>query len=207
MTRRWRRRTVPAAFGALILPPLVGALVPDNPGWRPAPRGVEIRLDHSPVHTWLVLPMAAAGHDWRTRIPVPDTRAPRLAFSWGERDFFLHTPSWAEVDWRRALRAVVGRRPSLVHVEALGPEATGRPIRLSPQAYRRLAAWIEAEIAPGPPLPGYGPYDLFLPGRSRYSGLRTCNQWIRDALAHAGVTVGLWTPLPQGLIWRFPKQG
>lgn len=199
---------VAALFALLLAALLLGALIPRNPGWREATQGVTIGVDATAVHAELILPVAAAGHDWRAVFP-PDTVPPgttHLAFSWGERAFFLATPTWADLDLRLAMRALFASGESLVHLYRLdGP--WGRPLTLTPAEYRRLAAHLQREIAPGAPIPGYGQGDLFLPGTSRYSWARTCNDWVADALAAAGVRVGVWTPLPQGFIWRFEQRG
>lgn len=203
-------RIAAAALMALVLAVAIGALVPRNPGWAEPEAGITIGIDATIAHTELILPVAAAGHDWRpvlrrgtalgTGIVPINTRY--LAFSWGDGDFFRATPTWAEFRLHGAIRALFHSRGSLMHVTRLeGPH--GRPIRLTPHAYRRLVAAIEAELGPGPALPGYGPDDIFLPSTTRYSALRTCNDWAADMLAAAGVRVGLWTPLAQTLIWRF----
>jgi uncharacterized protein (TIGR02117 family) len=196
-----------AALVALLLAALLlGALIPRNPGWRPAVEGVTIGIDASAVHAELILPVSAAGHDWRAVLPagtVPPGTS-HLAFSCGERAFFLATPSWADVDVGLALRALFASNESLVHLYRLD-RFWGRPLTLSPAQYHRLVAHLQREIAPGAPIPGYGAGDLFLPGAGRYSALRTCNDWVADALAQAGVRVGVWTPLPQGFIWRFEE--
>ncbi len=188
-----------------------GALLPENRAWREASRGVTIHLASSLVHTELILPVAAAGHHWGEILPLgsfADGRPARerIALSWGERDFFLATPTWADVDPRLALRALVAGRATLVRLERIDGRPPGRPLTLTPAEYRRLVVHLEAQLAPGPPLPGYGRNDLFLPARGRYSLRQTCNQWTRDALAAAGVRVGRWTPLPQGLLWRFERE-
>jgi uncharacterized protein (TIGR02117 family) len=175
-----------------------------TPGWTEVPDGIPIGIAATDVHTELILPVEAAGHDWRTALPagaVPPGIT-HLSFSWGDAAFFQATPTWAEFNLSSGLNALFASRGSLVHIYRLaGPH--GRPIRLSREAYLRLAQAIRAEIAPGAVIAGYGPEDIFLPGTSRYSALRTCNDWAADMLAVAGVRVGLWTPLPQTLIWRF----
>ncbi|WP_448580042.1 DUF2459 domain-containing protein [Thermaurantiacus sp.] len=200
----WLLRAVGGLAVLLMAALLLGALVPENRGWREAEEGVVIHFDHSPVHSWLILPVAAAGHDWRSRVPALPGNPSRLAFSWGERDFFLATPRWADLDPAIALRALLGGNGSLVHLVPVRPGPAGAPIRLSHSEYLRLVRHLEAQIAQGDALPGYGKEDLFLPAHGRYAPWRTCNQWTRDALAVAGVRVGRWTPLPQGLAWRFP---
>jgi uncharacterized protein (TIGR02117 family) len=164
--------------------------------------GVEATLAHAEI----IVPVEAAGHDWRARLPpgsVPDG-VTHLSFSWGDRDFFQATPTWADLDVRLALRALFRSDGSLVHVYRLGG-FRGRPVRIDAAGYRRLVAFLEGEIAAGDPIAGYGADDFFLPGTGRYSWWRTCNQWAGDALAAAGVRVGLWTPFAQGLIWRFDR--
>lgn len=189
---------------------LLGALLPRGDGGQPVragePGGVTIGVEASLAHTEIIVPVEAAGHDWRAVLPpgsVPEG-VTHLSFSWGDRAFFLATPSWADVDWRLAIRALVASDASLVHVYRLGG-FWGRPVPIDAAAYRRLTAFLEGEIAPGEPIPGYGPDDIFLPGTSRYGWWRTCNQWAGDALAAAGIRVGIWTPFAQGLIWRFER--
>lgn len=194
-------------FIAVLLFALVlGALLPRNGSWRESETGITIWIDATLAHTELVLPVSAAGHDWRSTLPpevFPAGRqATHLGFSWGERDFFLATPDWSDFELLRGLRALFASEHSLVHIYRLqGPR--GHAIRLSQAEYERLVAFLLAEIGTGPPVDGYGPDDIFLPGTSRYSALRTCNQWIADALAQTGVKVSSWTPFAQSLIWRF----
>jgi len=205
MTLAAAGRLALAVTGALLLAVVLGAVLPRNAGWTEPPQGIMIGIDASLVHAELILPVAAAGHDWQAVLPpgtvTPDTT--HLSFSWGDAAFFQATPTWAQFRLDRAAEALFASRGSVVHVYRFSRPA-GRPLRLNPEDYRRLAAAIEAEIGPGAPIAGYGPDDLFLPSPSRYSVLRTCNDWAADMLAQAGVRVGLWTPFPQGLIWRFP---
>jgi uncharacterized protein (TIGR02117 family) len=202
-------RLLPAVGLFLLLALGLGGLLPRNAGWREPDSGILIGIDATPVHTELVLPVQAGGRDWRLILP-PGSVPPgttHLSFSWGDADFFRATPTWAQFDVRLALGALFASEGSLLHVYRLaGPH--GRPIRLTPETYRRLADSLAAEIAPGAPIAGYGAQDIFLPSPGRYSILRTCNSWVADRLAAAGVRVGLWTPLPQTLIWRFedPEQ-
>jgi uncharacterized protein (TIGR02117 family) len=78
-------------------------------------------------------------------------------------------------------------------------------VPLSAAEYRRLAAYIAATFAPAAggravPIRGYGPDDVFYAARGRYSALRSCNEWARRGLAHAGVRVGMWSPFAGGVM-------
>lgn len=189
---------------------LTGGAIPANPGWRPPARGITIYVETNGVHTDLVLPKRAGGIDW-TRLVRPEHFGdPRyagydhLAFGWGERHFYLETPTWADVRPLTVLHAAIGSDETLVHVEYLPeprPGPTVRPIVLRPAEYRRLAAFIRASIhaAPGetPQIDrGYQDFDTFYGAKGRYDALMTCNAWTGAALRHAGVRVGAWTPFP-----------
>jgi uncharacterized protein (TIGR02117 family) len=213
-------RWLAAGVGLMLLGLLLGALPSRNIGFRQAdgPDAIAIRVAASLAHTELILPVAAAGHDWRPLLPadaIGDGRplGRHISISWGDADFFLGTPTWAELDWRLGLRALFASRRSLVHVYRLdippdrwAPDAV--TIRLTPAQYRALAAGIEAELArPLAPVPGYGADDGFFAGTRRYHALHSCNQWAANRLAEAGVSVGRWTPVAPSLMtplrWQF----
>lgn len=211
-----RRRLARATRLLLLLPGLLlaalllGALLPRNVAWREPPLGpgtITIGIDASLAHAELILPVATAGFDWRATLPAGSVPpgATHLAIGWGDAAFYRATPSWADLDARLALKALFASEGSLLHITPLaGP--SGRSLRLTADEHRSLVAFVQAEIAPGAAQPGYGAGDIFLPATSRYNLARTCNQWVSNALATAGVRVGRWTPLAQSLMWRFEAQ-
>lgn len=178
----------------------IGGAIPRNPHWEEADRGVTIWVATNGVHSGLILPTRTAEHDWSSLLRPDHLRDPRYAgrylwFGWGERDFYLNTPSWAEVSPRTILRAAIGSDHSLVHVDhLLEPWPDARPVRLSPDQYAKLVTAIRASFASAQPIPGYDVADVFYPARGRYDAVRTCNWWTGRLLAQAGVKVGAWTP-------------
>lgn len=192
---------------------LVGGAIPANRGWRPPAQGVTIFVESNGVHTGIVVPKVAAGIDWRPLAPAGDLRDPRyagydhLSFGWGERTFYLETPTWWDVRPATVFAAAIGSDRTLVHVDHVPrprPAADVRPIVLTPDQYRRLAGFIAATLSPGGGhRPGYAGYDAFYDARGRYSAIRTCNSWVGEALRRAGVRVGAWTPFPMTVMWWF----
>lgn len=186
---------------------LVGGALPTPSVPRP-PEGVTIWVENNGVHTGLVLPLVAAGVDWRPIVRPEHLRDPRLAsrwlaIGWGDRDFFLGTPTWADVDPGTVLAAAVGSSATLVHLEHIRRPGTGPDVRavvLRPEEYRRLAAFVRASIdTRGGRLRwrhGYSRFDTFYAGTGRYSAVMTCNEWTGEALRRAGVRMGRWTPFP-----------
>jgi uncharacterized protein (TIGR02117 family) len=191
---------------AYALAGLIGGALPSNRDWRPPGRGVTIYVESNGIHTGIVMPKVAAGVDWRARAPAGHIVDPRyarfdhVAFGWGERAFYLETPTWADVKAGTILAAAFGSGRTLVHVEHLPRPAPGADVRaivLRPAEYRALAGYIAATLAPGGARHrGYARNDVFYAARGHYDAIRTCNAWTGDALRAAGVRVGAWTPFP-----------
>jgi uncharacterized protein (TIGR02117 family) len=77
-----------------------------------------------------------------------------------------------------------------------------RAVLLRPEEYRRLVAYVRGSFAAGPVVRGYGARDAFYSAKGGYSALRTCNEWTGRGLRAAGVRMGIWTPLPWGvMLW------
>jgi uncharacterized protein (TIGR02117 family) len=196
---------------------MVGGAIPSNLAWTEPKDGVRIYVESNGVHTGLIVPVVAAGVDWRDLVRPEDLADPRyaglshLSFGWGERTFYLETQTWADLKTRTVLAAAIGSTRTLVHVDHLPeprPADDTRAITLRPEEYRRLAAFIRAsfriEHGRRPAhLPGYSANDSFYEARGRYNAIDTCNAWTGDALRHAGVRIGAWTPFPVTVLGWF----
>jgi uncharacterized protein (TIGR02117 family) len=199
-----------------LLAALIGSYVPVNTGWRAPERGTTIYIVDNGIHTGLILPAAAQGIDLSmifrpTDLPDPNDAGDWLIFGWGDRDFYLNTPTWAELKPQTVVAALVGSDQSLLHVDHITvPQdaADPRPIRLTHDAYRQIVMRVLADTKRGPDghpvaIPGYGSRDVFYPAKGRYTLFNTCNNWTRDVLAEADVRVGWWTPFSGGVMRWF----
>lgn len=229
MAGNWRRWWKwPAWALALLVAPVllyalastIGAAIPVNNGWREPETGVRIFVENNGIHTGIVVPVSAEGVDWRDLVRPEDIADPRfaahpyLAFGWGDREFYLNTPSWSDLDAARALRALIGSGSTVLHVERVAEPAAEsgvRTILLRPDEYHRLAAFIRDSFATGgdgraPSQHGYGDWDSFYAARGRYNLFVTCNEWTGRALRRAGVRIGAWTPLPWNVMVWLPAR-
>lgn len=191
----------------------IGSSIPRNGSWQePAPGtpgSVEIMLETNGIHTALVLPLVTPEKDWRSDFPATDVIASRpythVSISWGEREVFINTPTWADLSPITVLRIIAMGGDGLLHVAHYERPALGknlRPLRLTAEEYRRLVSAIEVNRPTEPRIryPGYGRQDVFYAAPGRYSIANTCNQWTSDTLASAGVRIGSWTPFAGGVM-------
>lgn len=185
----------------------LGAGLATNSGREPPREGVRIYVADNGVHTDLILP-AGAFRDFARPEHLADPRygaEPYLAFGWGDRDFYLHTATWGDVNPWRVAKAMVGAGSTVLHVAHIPKPRAGGSVRvllLRPDEYRRLVTYVRDTVAAGPVVRGYGARDAFYTAKGGYSAFRTCNEWTGRGLRKAGVPMGIWTPLPWGvMLW------
>lgn len=206
------------ALGAYALAGWIGSSIARNGDWREPAEGVEIMVETNGVHTAIVMPLDTPQKDWREEFPPAHTASPdrpytHVSVSWGERQFYLETPTWADLSPLTVLRIATVGGPGLTHAGHYvrpAPGPTIRPLRLRPSEYAALVRAIEATLAPRGErrrYRGYGSYDVFYEARGRYTPVRTCNQWTSDMLAEAGARTGWWTPFPGGVMKWVPQVG
>ena len=203
-----------AAILLFLLSAWMGSSIPRNADWVEPEQGIEIMIGDNGIHTEIVMPLVTPLKDWRVDFPASDLPEPdrpytHVAVSWGEREVFLNTPTWADLSIGTALTASTGGDGLLhaSHYVRPAPGPSNRPLRLSEEQYGRLVAAIEAQISPAErrkAYRGYGRSDVFYDAAGTYHIGNTCNQWTGDTLAKAGVKVGRWTPLPGGVMKWIP---
>ena len=213
----WPLAALTLLSAVLFLAAWIGSSIPRNGGWQQAENGVEILLETNGVHTALVLPLVNSHKDWREDFPASDLQEPfqpytHVSISWGEKEVFLNTETWADLKPSTAIGAIYGGEPLLhvAHYMRPAPSQNYRPLTISQDEYRKLVAAIEPYVLSPQErqtYPGYSWFDVFYDASGQYSALRTCNQWTSDMLASAGVKTGWWTPLQGGVMkWVEPPQ-
>jgi uncharacterized protein (TIGR02117 family) len=211
-----------AGLAALPILYLLAALllgtIPANRGWEEPEEGVTIFLRTNGVHTWIVVPKVTAEMDWRPYVPGAHLRDPRwgagdhVALGYGNRTFYLETPTWGDLTMKNAFLAAFGQGRSLMHADhddRPQPDEYQRPLTITRDQYRRLAEHIRGSFQlddAARPIPllgrGYTVRDMFYEALGPYSAFYTCNSWTGEALRAAGVRTGLWTPFSQSIMWR-----
>ncbi|RYY81661.1 MAG: TIGR02117 family protein [Comamonadaceae bacterium] len=158
------------------------------------------------VHTDYVFPVRAGGVDWSklflpAQAPAVPADADYIAIGWGDRDFYLNTPTWADLTPGRAVGALLGGNRSLLHVTWLRRNELGADVwrlPLSAPQYARLVDHVRAALPRGQAVPiagaHYGPRDAFYEALGSYHLFETCNTWTGRGLRDAGVPTGRWTP-------------
>ena len=171
------------------------------------------------VHTDIVVPVRTQQMDWSKLVPFRNTRgqdssAAWVGFGWGDKGFYLETPTWGDLTPRVAFDAVCGLGGSAMHATFHRQLTQGedcKRITLSAKQYARLVAYIRqgfAHDAEGRTIHigaqvDYGLTDAFYDGVGSYNLFHTCNTWTNDALKAGGQKACWWTPFDTGIFRQY----
>lgn len=185
-----------------------------NSAFRPDPAGIRIFIHSNGVHTDFVLPMRSKIIHWDSVLHPADfsadTSYSHVAIGWGDKGFFMNTPTWADLTFSTAFTAAAGIGESAMHATyyhaAPLPGERTLSFAISKEKYATLVKYILATFrrdGKGVMLinhEGYGLHDRFYEANGTYSLFQTCNEWTGDGMEEAGLPVGVWTPLEFGII-------
>ena len=211
----WPLVAIAALIAMFFISAWMGSAIGRNGDWEESVSGVEIMIGSNGVHTEIVMPAVTAQKDWREDFPLEDLIAPsrpytHVAVSWGEKEVFLNTPTWADLTLRTVLGAVWNGE-GLLHVSHYVrpmPSPDYRTLTISTGEYAALVKEIERAVLPAASrrtYRGYGKQDVFYDAPGTYHFANTCNQWTSDTLAEAGIKTGWWTPLAGGVMKWVPE--
>jgi uncharacterized protein (TIGR02117 family) len=183
-------------------------------------KDVPIYILTNGVHTDFVLPARHPMMDWTREIKYAntvagDTSKSFLAMGWGDKGFYLETPTWADLKASVAFKAATGLSTTAIHATFHNAMRVGdscRRIVVSARQYRKLIEYIKSSFqqdANGHFIniktnANYGDSDAFYEAKGSYSMFHTCNGWVNNGLKFAGLKSCFWTPFDTGLFLLYP---
>jgi len=186
----------------------ITSYIPVNQDFRTCQSdAIEIYIMTNGVHTDLVVPLKNEMKDWSTLVNPMDTKSKDreyqfVAFGWGDKGFYLNTPSWSDLQFKTAFKALFYLSSSVMHVEFyknIKTNESSKKISICPENYQLLINYIEeafvlkeekTQCIAGA---SYGIHDLFYEAKGTYSLFYTCNTWANNGLKRAKLKACLWT--------------
>lgn len=170
------------------------------------------------VHTDIVLPIKNDYHDWSTQLKFEhtkskDTTYQYVALGWGDKGFYLETPTWADLKASTAIKAASGLSTSAMHVtfyKHLKENQSCKKLQVSLENYKKLIAFINesfqtksGEFLKIETNAVYGKHDVFYEANGSYSLFYTCNSWANQVLKSANQKAALWTISDNGIFRHY----
>lgn len=172
------------------------------------------------MHTNIVLPVNNKIVDWREFLNISDIGKDAtatykyLTFGWGDRDFYIQTPTLAELNFVTAVKALFLPTPSTILVQGFSEIPQNREIKcvkVTRKDYLKLTHFIQNTFQLNPqnqPIRianGHLSSSGFYAAKGSYSMLRTCNDWTAEALEKANVDTPLWAGLSSAVMLHFGR--
>lgn len=171
------------------------------------------------VHTDIVVPAVSPQMDWTEFIkPSHTTSATKqhsyLAMGWGDKGFYLDTPTWADLKFSTAFKAASGLSTSAMHTtyyyKMIESESCIK-IAISSNQYEDLIKYLRNsfEIEEDGSFihietnSNYTTTDAFYEANGSYSLFKTCNSWANTGLKKAGQKAALWTATDSGIFEKY----
>lgn len=209
-------------LGIVVLYVLLGLLIPfigvsaKDDGEK---KEIPIYIYTNGVHTDIVMPVKNDLQDWGTKVPFSNIISKRtnyqyIGIGWGDKGFYLDTPTWADLKFSTAFKAAFWMSESAMHCTYYDTMKEGddcKMIMISRSQYKKLVQFVEAKFDRDksgnfiliPTKAVYSDNDAFYDAKGSYNFSYTCNTWANDALKAAGQKAALWTPTDFGIFRHY----
>jgi len=209
-------------LGIVIIYVILGLLIPYIPvsekddGQK---KEIPIYIYTNGVHTDIVMPVRNDLQDWSQKIPFANTKSKKTEYQyigvgWGDKGFYLDTPTWADLKFSTAVKAAFWLSDSAMHCTYYNTMKEGddcKMIMISRSQYKNLVKYVEDKFDRDqngnfiliPTNAVYSDNDAFYDAKGTYSFLYTCNTWSNNALKAAGQKAALWTPSDFGIFQHY----
>lgn len=189
-----------------------------NQDWKNTKsNGVEIFVISNGVHTDIALPYDT--NDALTKnlkVYQPYKMPKYVAYGWGDKGFYLDTPTWNDLTFSTAFKALFGLSSAAMHVTFYNqipqPNEQVKKLVIDNQSLISLKTYIQQSfVLNDQKKPVYvnccwyynNKKDMFLDAHGRYHLFKTCNVWANDGLKAAGIKTTIWAPFDWCILKQF----
>ncbi len=140
---------------------------------------------------------------------IYNDKAQYFSFGWGDKNFYVETPTWGDFTLLNGLEALFFVSPSLLHVTRHSKtKKHWVAIKVNKEQLIKINRYInntfkldqrnQKILLAGL---GYKKNDDFYEAMGSYTCFNTCNSWVNSALKQSSIKSCLWTPYDFGLLY------
>ena len=165
------------------------------------------------VHTDVCLPVETNHFDWKRLVSINDfpknDSFEYITIGWGDKGFFLDTPTWSELKTSTALNAVFLPSSTAMHVAySEKPKESNLcvSVKVSEKEYLDIITFVYSTFEKRKSNiilikeKGYTIHDNFYEAKGSYHLFRTCNSWTNQVLRKGKIHTSLYAFFPDGIM-------
>ncbi|AXT54305.1 DUF2459 domain-containing protein [Aquimarina sp. AD1] len=134
-----------------------------------------------------------------------------ISFGWGDENFYINTPTWGDLTFNNAFKAMFLKSTTLMHVTRYKQKHSDWvEIKINEIELQKLNTYLlntfernEKGMKILLKNKGYSSKDDFYKSKGSYSCFKTCNSWVNTGFKESGLKSCLWTPFDFGLLNKY----
>ena len=136
-----------------------------------------------------------------------------VSFGWGDKEFYLNTPTWQDLKLSTAIKATFMEGESAIHLTKYRHQSGAwytvsvceyqidLIIRYINNSFRRNSKGELLIIENA----GYTVFDEFYEAKGNYNLINTCNNWVNRGLKKAEIQTAVWSPFDKGVLYHMEE--
>lgn len=189
---------------------LILTFIPVNNTNQNEPKQESIYLHTNGVHLSIIIEKKQLDSKLLNRLNFEE-HDQYFSFAWGDKNFYLNTPTWSDLTFKNAFIALFFKSNSLIHVTRFNNlNKVWIEIKTSKNQLAKLNDYLYNSFSINDSkikaVKGYTSLDDFYDAKGYYTCFYTCNSWINTAFKKSDLNACLWTPFDFGLYWKYKNQ-
>lgn len=186
---------------------ILGRIKVNKNRYKGSSGNIPIFLKSNKVHTDIVFPLDHPLSPWSKDLHPQKTKIPKshykfVGIGWGDKGFYLNTPTWADLTFKTAFKAMTYLSSSAMHCTfytQMHQDSFCKRLMLTEDEFLKLLIEVQKAfkvqdekyilIEDAPP---YGDDDIFYEAKGRYSIFYTCNTWVNLCLKRSDLPAKVW---------------
>jgi uncharacterized protein (TIGR02117 family) len=172
----------------------------------------QIFISSSGIHLDIVIPVKNLKKNFIDNLQVQDNTK-YISFGWGDKEFYINTPTWSDLTFSTAFKALFLKSETAMHVIFHKTSyVQWKKIDLCKMQLENLNSFIKSTFKKSKEqkfirigVSGYSENDYFFEARGSFSFYRTCNIWVNEALKKANIKTSIWSPFVYGILYHIEE--
>ena len=192
---------------------VVLSTISTNPKELKCEKDKEIYITTNGIHLDIIISKAYLNNQIQQELQI-DEKVKYASFGWGDKGFYLETPTWEDLKLKTAIKALFLKSETAMHLTTYNQKYDSWLIQ--PVCDSQLETLIDyinnsferddegkiIEIKD----PGYTEYDKFYEAIGNYNCIQTCNEWVNEGFKKAEIKTSIWSPFDNGVLYQVKKQ-
>ena len=189
------------------------SVISTNPEKLNCEKDKTIFITTNGVHLDIIIPKVDLNSELQQALEIEE-HVRYVAFGWGDKGFYLETPTWGDLKFSTAVNAMFLKSETAMHVT---------------KYRRRQNRWIEIEVCEEQlealkthilksferdeagsiieiPDSGYYSNDDFYEAYGSYNCIQTCNAWVNQGLKKGNIKTSVWSPFDKGVLYHLDEE-